>query len=85
MSRHLASLQQYHQPSCLKPSSRRCPIYKTASTQVLLSRVVRIVPTLREGLAWHRDKKPFRKLRHQAYVGRERAITRLAEQLRAPA
>ncbi|RMZ55278.1 hypothetical protein APUTEX25_005556, partial [Auxenochlorella protothecoides] len=28
--------------------------------------------------------KPFRKLRHQAYVGRQRAITRLAEQFRAP-
>ncbi|RMZ56950.1 hypothetical protein APUTEX25_005012, partial [Auxenochlorella protothecoides] len=27
------------------------------------------------GLAWHRDEKPFRKLRHQAYVGRERAST----------
>ncbi|RMZ54099.1 hypothetical protein APUTEX25_002676 [Auxenochlorella protothecoides] len=60
------------------------PTYKTASTAVLLSRVVKIVPDLREGLAWHRDKKPFRKVRHQAYVGRERAITRLAEQFRAP-
>ena len=29
-------------------------------------------------------EKPFRKVRHQAYVGRERAITRLAEQFRAP-
>ncbi|KFM22515.1 hypothetical protein F751_0011, partial [Auxenochlorella protothecoides] len=33
---------------------------------------------------WHRDEKPFRKLRHQAYVARERAINRLAEQFRAP-
>ncbi|RMZ53889.1 hypothetical protein APUTEX25_005571, partial [Auxenochlorella protothecoides] len=62
----------------------QCPTHKTASTEVLLSRVVKIVPDLREGLAWHRDGKPFRKLRHQAYVGRERAITRLAEQFRAP-
>ena len=84
MSRHPASLQQYHQPSCSNPSSRRCPTYKTASTAVLLSRVVKIVPDLREGLAWHRDGKPFRKVRHQAYVGRQRAITRLAEQFRAP-
>ncbi|RMZ56742.1 hypothetical protein APUTEX25_002831 [Auxenochlorella protothecoides] len=45
----------------------QCPTYKTASTAVLLSRVVKIVPDLREGLAWHRDGKPFRKLRHQAY------------------
>ncbi|RMZ53649.1 hypothetical protein APUTEX25_003183 [Auxenochlorella protothecoides] len=62
----------------------QCPTYKTASTAVLLSRVVKIVPDLRRGLAWHRDGKPFRKLWHQAYVGRERAITRLAEQFRAP-
>ncbi|RMZ53008.1 hypothetical protein APUTEX25_001127, partial [Auxenochlorella protothecoides] len=62
----------------------QCPAYKTASTEVLLSRVVKIVPDLREGLAWHRDGKPFRKLRHQAYVGRERAINQLAEQFRAP-
>ncbi|RMZ55539.1 hypothetical protein APUTEX25_000122 [Auxenochlorella protothecoides] len=66
------------------PFTSRCPTHKTASTEVLLSRVVKIVPDLREGLAWHRDGKPFRKLRHQAYVGRERAITRLAEQFRAP-
>uniref|UniRef100_A0A1D2AF10 Uncharacterized protein n=1 Tax=Auxenochlorella protothecoides TaxID=3075 RepID=A0A1D2AF10_AUXPR len=62
----------------------KCPTHKTASTEVLLSRVVRIVPNLREGLAWHMHLKPFRKLRHQAYVGRERAIVRLAEQFRAP-
>ncbi|KFM23745.1 hypothetical protein F751_0959 [Auxenochlorella protothecoides] len=62
----------------------QCPTYKTASTAVLLSRVVKIVPDLRRGLAWHRDGKPFRKLWHQAYVGRQRAITRLAEQFRAP-
>ncbi|KAL6781889.1 hypothetical protein ACKKBF_B39910 [Auxenochlorella protothecoides x Auxenochlorella symbiontica] len=48
------------------------------------ARLAWIVPTLRRGLAWHRDGKPFRKLRHQAYVGRERAINRLAEQFRAP-
>ncbi|RMZ52777.1 hypothetical protein APUTEX25_000896, partial [Auxenochlorella protothecoides] len=62
----------------------QCPTYKTASTEMLLSRVVKIVPKLREGLAWHMHLKPFRKVRHQAYVGRERAINRLAEQFRAP-
>ncbi|KFM28286.1 hypothetical protein F751_1565 [Auxenochlorella protothecoides] len=62
----------------------RCTTHKTASTEVLLSRVVRIVPNLRRGLGWHMHEKPFRKVRHQAYVGRERAITRLAEQFRAP-
>ncbi|KFM27639.1 hypothetical protein F751_5603 [Auxenochlorella protothecoides] len=29
-------------------------------------------------------EKPFRRVRHQAYVSRERAITQLAEQFRAP-
>ncbi|KFM23477.1 hypothetical protein F751_6031 [Auxenochlorella protothecoides] len=29
-------------------------------------------------------QKPFRKVRHQAYVGRERAINQLTEQFRAP-
>ncbi|RMZ53039.1 hypothetical protein APUTEX25_001158 [Auxenochlorella protothecoides] len=62
----------------------RCPTYKTASTEVLLSRVAWIVPTLRRGLAWHMHEKPFRRVRHQAYVSRERAITQLAEQFRAP-
>ncbi|RMZ53927.1 hypothetical protein APUTEX25_004952, partial [Auxenochlorella protothecoides] len=68
----------------LQDEGRMCPTHKTASTAVLLSRVVWIAPKLREGLAWHMHLKPFRKLRHQAYVGRERAITRLAEQFRAP-
>ncbi|RMZ56148.1 hypothetical protein APUTEX25_004572, partial [Auxenochlorella protothecoides] len=36
------------------------------------------------GLAWHMHQKPFRKVRHQAYVGRERAINQLTEQFRAP-
>ncbi|KFM27287.1 hypothetical protein F751_4557 [Auxenochlorella protothecoides] len=67
---------------CLRLS--RCPTSETASTEVLLTRVAWIVPTFRQGLAWHRDEKPFRKLRHQAYVGRERAINWLAEQFRPP-
>ncbi|KFM22884.1 hypothetical protein F751_5593 [Auxenochlorella protothecoides] len=62
----------------------QCPTHKTASTEVLLSCVAWILSNLRRCLAWHRDGKPFRKLRHQAYVGRERAIVRLAEQFRAP-
>ncbi|KFM26123.1 hypothetical protein F751_6274 [Auxenochlorella protothecoides] len=61
-----------------------CPTHKTASTEVLLSRVAWILPNLRRDLAWHMHGKPFRKLRHQAYVGRERAINRLAEQFRPP-
>ncbi|RMZ54026.1 hypothetical protein APUTEX25_002603 [Auxenochlorella protothecoides] len=59
-------------------------VKKLHHTEVLLSRVAWIVPTLRQGLAWHRDEKPFRKLCHQAYVGRERAINWQAEQFRAP-
>ncbi|RMZ54560.1 hypothetical protein APUTEX25_002135, partial [Auxenochlorella protothecoides] len=62
----------------------QCPTHKTASTEVLLSRAVWIGPNLRRGLAWHMHEKPFRKVRHQAYVGRERAINRLAEQFRPP-
>ncbi|KFM28104.1 hypothetical protein F751_5215 [Auxenochlorella protothecoides] len=61
-----------------------CPTHKTASTEVLLSRAVWIGPNLRRGLAWHMHGKPFRKLCHQAYVARERAINRLAEQFRGP-
>ncbi|RMZ52164.1 hypothetical protein APUTEX25_001554 [Auxenochlorella protothecoides] len=62
----------------------KCPTHKTASTEVLLLRVAWIIPYQRRGLAWRIYKKPFRKQRHHAYVGRERAIPRQAEQFHAP-
>ncbi|KFM29033.1 hypothetical protein F751_6552 [Auxenochlorella protothecoides] len=62
----------------------KCPTHKTASTEVLLLRVAWIIPYQRRGLAWRIYKKPFRKQWHHAYVGRERAIPRQAEQFHAP-
>ncbi|KFM23728.1 hypothetical protein F751_0942 [Auxenochlorella protothecoides] len=64
--------------------TKMCPTHKTASTEVLLLRVAWIIPYQRRGLAWRIYKKPFRKQRHHAYVGRERAINWQAEQFHAP-
>ncbi|RMZ52575.1 hypothetical protein APUTEX25_003718, partial [Auxenochlorella protothecoides] len=81
------SSKEFHAMSGSKRREKtiaKCPTHKTASTEVLLSRAVWIGPSLRRGLAWHMHGKPFRKLCHQAYVARERAINRPAEHFRAP-